>query len=241
MGNLSQVKALTFDVFGTVVDWRGTIIREGEAFGRQKGLDVDWASFADAWRAGYGPSMHRVRQSELPWQKIDGLHRIILDELLARFGMEGLSEAEVGHLNRVWHRLDPWPDAVRGLERLRERYVIASLSNGNVALLVNMAKRAGLPWDCVLSSELARHYKPDPEVYVTAADLLGLQPSQVMMVAAHNGDLLAAQAVGFRTAFVLRASEYGPGQTTNLEADPSIDVVAMDFEDLADKLLVDIS
>jgi 2-haloacid dehalogenase len=181
--------------------------------------------------------MNRVRQGDLPWTNIDGLHRLILDELLLRFGIEGLSEAEKDDLNRVWHRLDPWPKAIAGLERLRARYILASLSNGNVALLVNMAKRAGLPWDCVLSSELARHYKPDPEVYRLAARLLGLEPQQVMMVAAHNGDLLAARAVGYRTAFVLRATEYGPGQTTNLEADPRVDVVAADFVDLADQLL----
>jgi 2-haloacid dehalogenase len=237
MSDLEQVVALTFDVFGTVVDWRSTIIREGQALGARKGLEVDWEAFADAWRAGYGPSMNRVRQGDLPWTNIDGLHRLILDELLLRFGIEGLSEAEKDDLNRVWHRLDPWPKAIAGLERLRARYILASLSNGNVALLVNMAKRAGLPWDCVLSSELARHYKPDPEVYRLAARLLGLEPSQVMMVAAHNGDLLAARAVGYRTAFVLRATEYGPGQTTNLEADPRVDVVAADFVDLADQLL----
>jgi 2-haloacid dehalogenase len=182
--------------------------------------------------------MDRVRRGELPWLKIDDLHRMILDRILDEFGIEGLSEAEKDHLNRVWHRLDPWPDAVGGLQRLRGRYVVASLSNGNVALLANMAKRAGLPWDCVLSSELARHYKPDPEVYLAAADLLGLAPREVMMVAAHNGDLLAAQGVGFRTAFVLRATEYGPQQATNLEADTSIDFVASDFHDLADQLLV---
>jgi 2-haloacid dehalogenase len=237
MADLSQVKALTFDVFGTVVDWRGSILREGQAFGREKGLDVDWAQFAEAWRAGYGPSMDRVRRGELPWTNIDGLHRLILEGLLEPFGLSGLSEAELDHLNRVWHRLAPWPDAVEGLQRLRQRYVVASLSNGNVALLVDMAKHSGLPWDCVLSSELARHYKPDPEVYLLAAQLLGLAPPQVMMVAAHNGDLLAAQRVGFRTAFVLRAQEYGPDQTTNLEADPSVDVVAEDFNDLADQLL----
>jgi len=237
MNDLRQVKALTFDVFGTVVDWRSTIIREGQALGARKRLAVDWEAFADAWRAGYGPAMNRVRQGELPWTHIDGLHRLILDELLVRFEITGLSEEEKDDLNRAWHRLEPWPEAIAGLERLRERYILASLSNGNVALLVNMAKRAGLPWDCVLSSELARHYKPDPEVYLLAARLLGLEPQQVMMVAAHNGDLLAAQAVGYRTAFVLRATEYGPGQATNLEADPRVDVVAADFLDLADKLL----
>jgi 2-haloacid dehalogenase len=237
MPDLTKVRALTFDVFGTVVDWRGTLIREGQALGARQGLDVDWAAFADAFRAGYRPAMDRVRRGELPWLNIDALHRLILDDLLVRFDIQGLSEAEKDHLNRVWHRLEPWPDAIPGMSRLRQRYILASLSNGNVALLVNMAKRAGLPWDCVLSSELARHYKPDSEVYLLAAQLLGLKPQQVMMVAAHNGDLLAAQAVGMRTAFVLRATEHGPGQTTDLEADPSIDIIAHDFIDLADQLV----
>lgn len=237
MTDLPQVKALTFDVFGTVVDWRSTIIREGEALGREKRLDVDWAALADAWRRGYRPSMQRVRTGDLPWTNIDALHRMILDELLVRFNITGLNEAEIDHLNRIWHRLEPWPDAISGLTRLRERYTVATLSNGNMALLVNMAKNAGLPWDCILSAELARHYKPDWEAYQTAADLLGLQPHEVMMVAAHNGDLLAAQRVGFRTAFVLRATEHGPNQATDLEADPSVDVVATDFNDLADKLI----
>ena len=236
MRDLSQIRALTFDVFGTVVDWRGTLIREGQAFGARKGLDVDWAAFADAFRAGYRPAMDRVRQGELPWTNIDGLHRTILDGLLVRFGIHGLSEAEKDHLNRIWHRLEPWPDAIPGMQRLRQRYILASLSNGNVALLVNMAKRAGLPWDCVLSSELARHYKPDPKVYCLAAELLGLEPHHTMMVAAHNSDLLAAQAVGMRTAFVLRAAEHGPDQTTDLQADPSVDIVATDFIELADQL-----
>lgn len=237
MTDLSQVKALTFDVFGTVVDWRSTIIREGEALSREKGLALDWAAFADAWRSGYGPSMGRVRTGELPWTNIDALHRMILDELLVRFNITGLNEAEIDHLNRVWHRLEPWPDAVSGLTRLRERYIVATLSNGNMALLVNMAKNAGLPWDCILSAELAGQYKPDWEVYQMAADLLSLQPYEVMMVAAHNGDLRAARRVGFPTAFVLRATEHGPNQTTDLEADPSVDVVATDFNDLADKLM----
>lgn len=235
--DLSQVKALTFDVFGTVVDWRSTIIRAGEALSREKGLAVDWAAFAAAWRGGYGPSMQRVRTAELPWTNIDALHRMILDELLVRFNITGLSEAEIDHLNRVWHRLEPWPDAISGLTRLRERYIVATLSNGNMALLVNMAKNAGLPWDCILSAELVGHYKPDWEVYQTAADLLGLQPYEVMMVAAHNGDLLAARRVGFLTAFVLRATEHGSHQTTDLAADPSVDVVATDFNDLADILI----
>ena len=237
MNVLAQVKALTFDVFGTVVDWRSSIIQEGQALGRQKSLDVDWAHFADSWRAGYGPAMNRVRQGQLPWTSIDDLHRLILDDLLEKFDIVRLSEAEKDHLNRVWRRLIPWPDSVSGLERLRQRFIVATLSNGNVALLVNMAKHAALPWDCILSAELAKHYKPDPEAYLTAAKLLGLQPSQVMMVAAHNGDLLAARAVGFRTAFVPRPTEYGPHQTTDLVADLAVDIVAADFNDLADQLL----
>ncbi|MCZ6675720.1 MAG: haloacid dehalogenase type II, partial [Candidatus Poribacteria bacterium] len=187
--NASTIKALTFDVFGTVVDWRSSIIREGTQFGKARGIDVDWARFADEWRVGYGPAMARVRRGELPWMSIDRLHRMILEELLDAFEITGLSEAEKDHLNRVWHRLTPWPDAISGLKRLRARFIVAPLSNGNVALLTNMAKHAGLPWDCILSSELAKHYKPDPEVYQTAADLLGLSPNQVMMVAAHPGDL----------------------------------------------------
>ena len=212
--NILEIKALTFDVFGTVTDWRSTVIREGQDLGKQKGLDIDWVEFADAWRAGYEPSMQRVRSGELPWLNIDALHRMILDELLERFQIGGLSESEKDHLNKVWHRLDPWPDARLGLERLRQRFVVAPLSNGNVALLTNMAKHADLRWDCVLSAELTGHYKPDPEVYQSAAALLGLDPGQVMMVAAHNKDLLAAQTVGFQTAFVYRTTEYGPNQTT---------------------------
>lgn len=234
--NIPGIKALTFDVFGTVTDWRSTIIHEGQRLGNQKALDVDWVAFAHAWRAGYAPSMHRVRTGALPWMNIDALHRLILDDLLARFDINGLSEAEKETLNRVWHRLDPWPDARQGLERLRQRFIVATLSNGNVALLTNMAKHADLRWDCILSSELAGHYKPDPEVYLTAAALLGLRPGQIMMVAAHNEDLQAARSVGFRTAFVYRTEEYGPNQTTDLEPDPSVDVVARDFIDLADQL-----
>jgi len=234
--DISTIKALTFDVFGTVVDWRGTIISEGGQFGRTKGLEVDWAEFADAWRAGYAPSMDRVRRGDLPWLKIDALHRMILDELLERFHITGLSEADKDHLNRFWHRLKPWPDAVPGLKRLRQRFIVATLSNGNVSLLVNMAKNAGLPWDCVLSSELARHYKPDPEVYRTAADLLGLPTEQVMMVAAHKGDLKAARAVGMKTAFVPRPLEFGGERQVDTVSETWMDVYSADFEDLASKL-----
>ena len=230
-----SVKALAFDVFGTVVDWRSTVIREGRALGRAKGLDVDWAAFADAWRDGYGPAMNRVRTGELQWKTIDELHRLILDGLLERFAITGLDEAEKGDLNRVWHRLDPWPDAVEGLTRLKSRFIIASLSNGNVALLVNMAKHGGLPWDAVLSAELAGRYKPDREVYLKAADLLGLEPSAVMMVAAHKGDLRAAAKAGLRTAFVPRPRER-PNRQIDLSVDGEFDVSAEDFVDLARKL-----
>lgn len=230
-----SIKALAFDVFGTVVDWRSTVIREGRALGTAKGLDVDWAAFADAWRDGYGPAMNRVRNGELPWKTIDELHRLILDGLLERFAITGLDEAEKDDLNRVWHRLDPWPDAVEGLTRLKSRFIIASLSNGNVALLVNMAKHGGLPWDAVLSAELAGRYKPDREVYLKAADLLGLEPAAVMMVAAHKGDLRAAAKAGLRTAFVPRPRER-PNRQIDLSVDGEFDVSAKDFVDLASKL-----
>ncbi|MCH2254007.1 MAG: haloacid dehalogenase type II [Vicinamibacterales bacterium] len=235
-GRLAMVKAMTFDVFGTVVDWRSSIIREGEQLTVRTGIEVDWPRFADAWRAGYGPAMRRVRSGELPWTRIDDLHRMILDGLIPEFGLTALDEAARDDLNRVWHRLSPWPDAVSGLTRLRTRYVLASLSNGNVALLVNMAKHSGLPWDAVLSAELAHQYKPDPEVYLTAADLLGLEPEQVMMVAAHKGDLRAAAALGFKTAYVPRPLEYGPDREIDTTPDPSFDVNATDFNDLADRL-----
>ena len=234
--SLSGVKALTFDVFGTVVDWRGSIIKEGEALGAAYGLDVDWAAFADAWRGGYAPSMARVRNGELPWTNIDALHRMILDDLLEKWGITGMSEEDKQHWNRVWHRLTPWPDSVSGLTRLRQHYVLATLSNGNVALLTNMAKHGGLPWDCILSAEIMRHYKPDPETYLGAAELLGLQPSEVMMVAAHKSDLKAAQAVGLRAAFVERPLEFGPEGQAESGLDPSLDVYARDFNDLADQL-----
>ena len=234
--NTTTIKALTFDIFGTVVDWYGTIVREGQAWGVAKGIAIDWGQFALDWRAGYEPAMARVRRGELPWLIIDQLHRLILDELLVQYNITGLSETEKDHWNRVWHRLTPWPDAVAGLQRLKTGYIIATLSNGNVALLTNMAKQGGLPWDCILSAELFHHYKPDPEVYQSAANLLGLPPNQVLMVAAHQGDLRAAQAAGMRTAFVPRPLEYGPTQRPDPTVDPSFDLVATDFADLADQL-----
>lgn len=228
---LPSIRALTFDVFGTVVDWRGTIIEEGQAWEN----DLDWAGLADAWRAGYMPAMDRVRSGGLGWTRIDELHRIILDSLLPDFGLTGLSEEKLAHLNRVWHRLRPWPDAVEGLTLLKKKYIIATLSNGNLSLLTNMAKNAGLPWDCILSAELAHHYKPDPQVYRTACALLDLPPEQVLMVAAHEGDLHAAVAVGMRTAYVHRPLENGP-QHPKPWPKETFDVMAKDFVELADLL-----
>ena len=230
------IGALVFDVFGTVVDWRASIIREGVALSAAKGLSVDWPAFADAWRAGYQPAMQRARTGEIAWTNIDGLHRVILDGLLARFGLGGLSQGEIEHLNRVWHRLDPWPDAVPGLQRLKARFVIATLSNGNVSLLVDMAKRAGLPWDCVLSAEIFRKYKPDLEVYRSAAQLLGFEPAEVLMVAAHPRDLEAAQRAGLRAAYVPRPLEYGPHGHGESVGGRRFDLVATDFSDLATQL-----
>jgi 2-haloacid dehalogenase len=233
---LRGIKALTFDVFGTVVDWRGSLIEEGKRLGRRKKIKADWAAFADAWRGGYRPAMDRVRRGDLAWTNIDGLHRIILDGLLPRFNLEGLTEAEKDHLNRAWHRLTPWKEAAAGLKRLKKKYVISTLSNGNVALLTNMAKHGGLPWDCILSAELFGHYKPDPEAYRGAARLLGLRPDEVLMVAAHKDDLDGAARAGLRTAFVTRPLEFGDAAKKDLAFEPRFDVNAKDFVDLARKL-----
>jgi 2-haloacid dehalogenase len=233
---LASVKALVFDVFGTVVDWRTSVAHEVEALAKRKGRTLDGAKFADAWRAGYGPSMNRVRSGELPWTKLDRLHRMTLDKVLADFGFTGLSEAETDALNRAWHRLRPWPDAVGGLTRLKKRFIIAPLSNGNISLMTDMARHSGLPWDCVLGAELVRHYKPDPEVYQSAADFLDLPREGVMMVAAHLGDLRAAKAVGLKTAFVTRPLEFGPDRKPDLKADFPVDLSAKDFNDLAGQL-----
>jgi 2-haloacid dehalogenase len=230
------VKALAFDVFGTVVDWRGSIIREGAEWAAKTGLRIDWAKFADRWRAGYSPTMEKVRKETLPWTKLDALHRMILDELLGEFQVTGLGEEEKESWNRVWHRLTPWLDSIPGLTQLKQKYVLATLSNGNVSLLVNMAKHAGLPWDVVLSAELFRHYKPDREVYLGAAELLGCEPSEVMMVAAHVGDLNAARACGLRTAFVSRPNEYGSSGKSDTVSGEQFDVAALDLRDLAEKL-----
>lgn len=231
-----EIKALAFDVFGTVVDWRSGIIGACRALCAGKRIERDCAAFADAWRGLYQPSMSAVRDGSRPFVKLDRLHRESLDQLLGDFAIAGLSETEIDHLNRAWHRLGPWPDSVAGLTRLRRRYVLATLSNGNVALIVNMAKRAGLPWDAVLGAEVARHYKPLPEVYLGAVDMLGIEAHECLMVAAHNGDLVAASACGLRTAFIARPGEYGPDQTTDLEAEHNYDLIADDLLDLARQL-----
>ncbi len=234
---INKVKALVFDVFGTVVDWRTSVAREGESLARRKSIiHVDWLEFADDWRAGYRPSMDRVRRGELPWTRIDDLHRMILDELLVKYNIESLTEDEKRDFNKAWHRLDPWPDSLPGIDRLKQRYIIATLSNGNVALLTNMAKYAGMPWDCILSAELIRHYKPDPEIYLMAADMLDLAPSKVMLTAAHKNDLKAARAQGLMTAFVPRPLEYGPNREIDTSLEDWIDVFANDIEDLAQKM-----
>ncbi len=232
-----EVRALVFDVFGTVVDWRGSVIREGQLLAARKGYtEVDWAQFADRWRAGYSPAMNRVRSGELPWTKLDDLHRMVLDELVQEFGLTGLSEAELEHFNQAWHRLSPWPDSVAGLLRLRNEYTIAPLSNGNVSLLLNMAKNAGLPWDTILSAELSYHYKPDPEAYLKAAELFSLRAEQVMLVAAHPSDLRSAAEAGLRTAYVHRPLERGAERPTVPPARDEFDVFAEDFLDLAGQL-----
>ena len=231
----SGMKALAFDVFGTVVDWRSAVIRNGEELGRKKDLEVDWAAFADEWRGRYAPSMDRVRRGEKPWTNLDALHRNSLEELLREFEIKGLAEEEKDHLNKVWHRLDPWPDSVAGLTRLKERYVITTLSNGNVALLTNMAKRAGLPWDLILSAELVRHYKPDPETYLMVPRLLDLRPEEVMLVAAHPSDLRHAQENGLKAAYIPRPLEWGPEGEAE-EPDTSFDLVAEGLADLAERL-----
>ena len=229
--NAGAPRALCFDIFGTVVDWYGSIAAEVAAMG----LPVDGGAFALAWRAGYQPAMQDVRSGALPWTTIDGLHRRILDRILAERGLS-LPEPQISDFNRIWHRLNPWGDSVPGLTRLKKQHVITSLSNGNVALLVNMAKHAGLPWDTVLSAELFHHYKPDPEVYLGAARLLDLAPHEVMMVAAHPSDLRAAAACGLRTAYVARPLERGPGGALEPWQPGEFDIAVDSLTELAARL-----
>ena len=237
MPDLSAVKALVFDVFGTVVDWRSSLIADFADWGRKRGIDADWTALVDGWRAVYAASMDEVRKHpERGYVILDTLHRQSLEKLVEQLGISGLNEADLHTLTMGWHRLHPWPDSVSGLTRLKTKYIIGTLSNGNVALLTEMAKFAGLPWDLILSAELFEHYKPDPETYLGAARLLCLDPAQVMMVAAHNHDLKAAQKLGLKTAFVARPTEYGPLQKYDLEAKGDWDVIAKDFDELATRM-----
>lgn len=237
MSSDSPVKALVFDVFGTCVDWRTSLINDFTKWSEMRGIKADWTALVDGWRAVYAASMDEVRKHpERGYMILDTLHRQSLEKLVARFSIEGLTEADLNYLTMGWHRLHAWPDTVSGLTRLKTKYIISPLSNGNVALLTNMAKFAGMPWDLILSAELFEHYKPDPETYLGAARLLGLAPAQVMMVAAHNQDLKAAQQLGLKTAFVARPTEYGPLQKFDFEATGSWDIVAKDFNGIADKM-----
>ncbi len=229
---MTQPLVLAFDVFGTVVDWHGSVQREVQAL--LPAVDAD--AFALAWRAGYQPAMRRVMSGALPWTLIDDLHRMILDDVLQDFGVTHLSEAQKAHLNKAWHRLDPWPDVVAGLTRLKSRFTICSLSNGNIGLLTNMAKRAGLPWDCVLSAEVFRAYKPAPQAYLGVAKVFDIAPAQVMLVAAHQDDLAAARACGLQTAYVERALEFGATRPKDVSADQANTYHARDFLDLARQL-----
>ena len=229
---MTQPQVLAFDIFGTVVDWHGSIAREVAALYPA----VDASAFALAWRAGYQPAMQRVRSGELGWTRIDELHRLILDAILPRFGLDHLDEAARRHLNRAWHRLDPWPDSVAGLTRLKTRFTVCTLSNGNIGLLTHMARHAQLPWDCVLSAEVFQAYKPDPRVYRGVAEVFDVAPAEVMMVAAHQDDLAAARACGLLTAYIERPLEFGAGQPKDVSPEPANTLHARDFLDLADQL-----
>ena len=224
-------KVLAFDIFGTVVDWYGSIEREVNALN----LEVDSGAFALAWRSGYQPAMQRVRSGELGWTLIDDLHRMILNETLAKFGMESMVEEQRQHLNKVWHRLDAWPDSIAGLTRLKSRFTLSTLSNGNIGLLTNMAKRAKLPWDCILSAEVFRAYKPDPATYLGVAKVFDLNPREVMLVAAHQDDLAAARTCGLQTAYIERPLEFGP-QGKDVSPDPRNTLHASSLIDLATQL-----
>lgn len=232
----AQTKLLVFDVFGSVVDWRGSVVRDLSAWAQPLNIDIDWNAFAVAWRKRYQPQMEQVRNGTRPWTILDTLHRESLDILLDQFGLTDLSEAQKQHINLVWHRLDAWPDAIAALWRLKAHYTIAPLSNGNVSLLTHIAKHTGLPWDLVLSTEWFKAYKPQPQTYLGVAEIMGLEPHEVMLCAAHNPDLAAAQACGLKTAFWARPTEYADDQTQDLVAQGNWDVVATDMRDLAHQL-----
>ncbi|MEO9903004.1 haloacid dehalogenase type II [Nisaea sp.] len=233
---MMMVKALFFDVFGTVVDWRNSIAAEIDFFSDEKGLGLDGQAFALSWRRRYVPAMARIRSGERGFIDLDTLHRENLIEVLDEFGVKGLNDSEVEHLNMAWHRLNPWADSVSGLTRLKSKFILATMSNGNVKLMVDMAKHGGLPWDMILGAEIAQSYKPDPETYLAGCRMLRLAPEECMMVAAHNGDLVAARALGLKTAFIARPTEYGPEQTVDFKAEHDFDVIAESMEGVADKL-----
>jgi 2-haloacid dehalogenase len=237
MSDTSKVKALVFDVFGTVVDWRTSLINDFTGWGEKRGIKADWTALVDGWRAVYAASMDEVRKHpERGYVILDKLHRQSLEKLVEQLSISGLDDTDLQHLTMGWHRLHAWPDSVAGLTRLKTKYIIGTLSNGNVALLTEMAKFARLPWDVILSAELFEHYKPDPQTYLGAARLLCLPAEQVMMVAAHNHDLKAAQRLGLKTAFVARPTEYGPLQKYDFEAKGDWDIVAKDFGELAARM-----
>ncbi|WP_322516913.1 haloacid dehalogenase type II [Rhodopseudomonas palustris] len=233
----TDVQALVFDIFGTVVDWRSSLISDFTAWSAKRGVAGDWAGLVDAWRQAYVPSMDAVRKDpSRGFIILDDLHRRSLEKLVVEFGIAGLTDDDLHYMTTGWHRLQPWPDVVAGLTRLKTKYILSPLSNGNVGLLTRMAKTVGLPWDLILGGDLFEHYKPDPETYLGAARLLNLAPGQVMMVAAHNNDLDAAQKLGLKTAFVARPTEYGPLQKQDYEATGAWDIVAADFGGIADRL-----
>ena len=233
----TQIKALMFDVFGTVVDWRTSVSADLAAFFDPRGVTRDWTQMAVDWRGMYQPAMEAVRSGARPYVILDDLHRENLDALLQAYDLSGLSTEDLDHINRAWHRLHPWPDCVEGLTRLRERFILATASNGNTALMVNLARFGGLPWDAILGAAHTRSFKPTPQTYLGTAEALGLTPGECMMVAAHNDDLAAARALGFATAFVCRPTEHGPDQTTDLRADSEWDYACDSMIELADVLL----
>jgi len=235
---LANIRACVFDVFGTVVDYRTAVIADATRRGEAKSLNVDWADFADQWRMGYAPAMNRVRKGEIPWTRLDDLQRMILEELLRRYRIDGLSEEDKTDWAHVWRRLKPWPDSVEGLTRLKKKYIISPLSNGNVALMTHLARFAGLPWDLVLGSDLVQHYKPDREMFLSAPFYLDLRPDQVMMCAAHVDDLHAARSCGLRTSFIYRPNEYGGGPVgvPDKATSGDFDVVSASITELAQQL-----
>ena len=234
--DVNNIKALVFDVFGTVVDWRTSIASEAKQCLSKKGYELDWVLFADSWRAKYQPAMEKVRTGGRGFVRLDILHMENLIEVLKDFDIKSVTETELNYLNRAWHRLLPWSDSVPGLLRLKKKFIIGTMSNGNVALMVNMAKNGGLPWDVILGAEPAQAYKPEPKTYLTGVDWLNLKPSEVLMCAAHNADLLAAGAQGLKTAFIARPTEYGPNQKHDFEAEHDFDYISENMLDLADKL-----